>query len=158
MDLVSLTLEQLAASTADDWGRMRLITFAPLVEPDGITVTPPLVASEFTIVREGSMVDEGVLFVGTDEVVRITGLRDESGATVDDAELVADVYQVLDGTKLTSDPLTFAAAGHGGVYTAILPASLQLVADHEYDLRVTATRGGQQFTFVCRRVATFAEI
>jgi hypothetical protein len=97
----------------------------------------------------------GNFYIGSDTQVQINGLKDASGAFINDALLVGTLQDKKQNVVATD--VTFTYLGGNGNYVGSVPPNVVLKENVDYDLMIQATQGGRQMTLRIRRKAAYVD-
>lgn len=96
--------------------------------------------------------------INTDCKVVLSGLKDDSGAYIDNASVVGTLKDAQGNNVANAQALNFGYKGPNGVYEVIIPNNADILADREYTFYITATSGARKALLKMTRTAAYIEI
>lgn len=97
--------------------------------------------------------------IGTDCKVVLSGLKDDTGAYVNDATVVSNLVGLNDAAVTNGSGISFSyIEGSNGQYEALIPYNVNVVSGTEYTLVIVATKGAKRATLKMTRPAEYIEI
>ena len=91
-----------------------------------------------------------ILYVNTDHVIELQGLRDSEGKLLSGAAAEATLYAADGVTEVGGQvwPLTLAYTGGKGTYRAALSAAIEVVSGGRYKMKLKASYVGKTYEAV----------
>lgn len=96
--------------------------------------------------------------INTDCKVVLSGLKDDSGAYIDNASVAGTLKDGQGNNVANAQNLSFSYKGPNGVYEVIIPSNADILDGRDYTFFITATAGARKALLKMTRKAAYIEI